>query len=809
VEARKPRVHGFQDNDMITDKAQLLRPIPARIPDEMKCAGRWMGFVLVEKVRKDGTTEYTKEPRQGARPNRKASSTNPATWCDFVTAWAAFEAGHTDGLGFALGDSWAGVDIDNAVTDRGLNNEANSLVHDFGSYAEFSPSGTGVHVIVHGDVPAGKRSGNVEVYGAGRYFTVTGQAIYDWMPGTVEPRQQELDELVAKIDAERACTPRGSSAAAVSPSWPDPPPPPPAAAAEIIEVGHRICRGFGELWRGETAAYDGDDSVADMALVGSLVWLCGPGQQAYVRDIALRSGLRREKWTTHRTYLQRTIDAAYRGRGPDDFYVWRQLPAGPEITPLSAPGAQPDDGGAIDLRRAVTLDDIGFARRLAAAACGRIRFVEHWRKFINWDGRRWVQDDGAYAVRAAQDLRDQLWREYADLPHEEKKKPALDYICDCGQARRLHSIVSLLKSQRAIRISHEALDRHPYLFNVRNGTVDLRTGLLLAHDPTNFLTQLAAVDFDAAATSEEWLLFINQCMQGDPELVRFLQVSAGLALSGDISPQALWCHYGGGSNGKSSFLSAISKMLGDYAVAAKTDFLMMKKSEGHPTELAMLYGKRLVTAIECEGGQRLRESFVKMLTGGDTVAARRMKEDFWMMDPTWHVHVSFNDPPTINGTDDGIRRRLRVIPWRAKFEGANKDDKLKERLESEQHRSAILNWCLSGMLDFLANGMPDTSAVAEATDEYVTEQDLLGNFLDECCETGRGGEAVFNDLMAAFHEWLEKHGENQRAWSSKRLGGELKRRGFLKYRPAYGESRGKTVYGGLKLAVAPPSSYRT
>jgi putative DNA primase/helicase len=485
---------------MITDKAQLLRPIPAGIPDEMKRADRWMGFRLVEKVRKDGTTEYTKEPRQGAKPNRKASSTNPATWCDFETAWAAFQAGHVDGLGFALGDGWAGVDIDNAVTSEGVESEARDLVGDFGSYAEISPSRTGVHIILHGDVPEGKRAGNIEVYGRGRYFTVTGQALDYWLPTTVEPRQQELDELVAKIDAERACTPRQASAAAISPSWPDSPPPPPASVVEIIEVGHRICRGFAELWRGETQAYEGDDSVADMALIGTLVWLCGPGQQAYVRDIAMQSGLRREKWATHRTYLQRTIDAAYRGRGPDDFYVWRRPHTGSEITPLSAPGAGGCDG-AIDLRRAVTLDDIGFARRLAAAVCDRIRFVEHWRKFINWDGRRWAQDDGAYAIRAAQELRDQLWREYADLPHEEKTKQALAYIQSCGNAQHLQSIVSLLKSQQAIRISHEALDRHPYLFNVRNGTVDLRTGLLLAHEPTNFLTQLAAVDFDAAATT--------------------------------------------------------------------------------------------------------------------------------------------------------------------------------------------------------------------------------------------------------------------------------------------------------------------
>jgi putative DNA primase/helicase len=795
-----------KDDGMITEKSQLLQPIPTEIPDEMKLAHRWMGFALVAKTKKNGTTEYTKEPRQAARPSRKASSTNPETWCDFETAYSAVQNGAVDGLGFALGGGWAGIDIDNAVGEYGVNREADAIVSQFASYAEFSVSATGVHILVHGDVPEGKRSGNIEVYGRGRYFTVSGHALPCWPPGTVEPRQAELDELVARIDAERACARPARQAAVRSAVWPGPPPPPPASAEEIIELGHRICQSFDALWRGETGSYGDDASKADMALIGALVWLCGPGQQALVRDLAMQSGLRREKWAKHRTYLQLTIDAAYRGRGPDGFYSWRRREQPIDITPLSAPRDANGDG-ALDLQRAVTLDDIGFARRLAAEVCDRIKYVADWKKFIYWDGRRWALDDGACAVQAAQGLRDQLWRECAALPHEQRTKQVIQFIQSCGNANRIQNIVTLAKSQQPIRISHDQLDRHPHLLNVRNGTIDLHTGVLLPHEPANLITQLAAVDFDLRATSEEWLLFVNQCMKGDAELVRFLQVSAGLLLSGDVSQQFLWCHYGRGANGKSTFLGALANMLGDYAVAAPANFLMMRQGESHPTELAMLYGKRLVTAIECEGGQRLRESFVKSITGGDKVAARRMKEDFWMLDPTWHVHVSFNDPPSINGTDDGIRRRLKIVPWGARFEGVNQDPTLKARLESERHRSAILNWCLAGMRDYLVNGMPSAAAVAEATDEYVAEQDSFGNFLAECCRVEHGGHVRFNDFLGAYHHWLETHGENPRAWSSKRLGGELQRRGFSRYRPMTpAKDRGVTMYTGLSLLVSPPST---
>jgi len=133
---------------------------------------------------------------------------------------------------------------------------------------------------------------------------------------------------------------------------------------------------------------------------------------------------------------------------------------------------------------------------------------------------------------------------------------------------------------------------------------------------------MAAVEYQPFARANLWEQFIQEAMLGDVELIRFLQVSAGLMLSGDVSVQAMWCHHGNGANGKSTFLTAIGKLLGDYYVAAPANFLMMRQSETHPTEIANLYGKRLVTAIECEGGKRMRESFVKMLTGGDKMAAR-------------------------------------------------------------------------------------------------------------------------------------------------------------------------------------------
>lgn len=790
---------------MLTDVTAISSVQEALIPEEMKAADRWVIWVAVEKRRNDDTIYYTKEPRQARDVNRKASSTDSSTWSDFRTAIAAITSGGGHGVGFVLGDGWAGVDIDNAVTaDHEVTEEAASVIDRLNSYTERSPSKSGLHVIVHGDVPEGRRFGNIEIYAGGRYFTVTGDKLLT-SRYPVEHRHDELNILItdlaiqhsrARHAGDRTAAPPIECSVSASKE-------PPAPAGEIVRLGQRICRGFAELWAGDISQYGGDASRADMALAGKLAFICGPGHEKLVRELMLKSSLRRDKWSTHRTYLDRTIRRAYEGRTEAEYFNWSTQRTSLVLVQPSAAASDSvvanEEGRLLDLSLDTTLDDIGFARRLAAECFSRVRYVSTWGKWIHWDGRRWELDDGAAALQEAQTLRDRLWQELNGLPHNKRFAQVAGFIHSCGGAKRLQGIVSLVKSQAVIRIQHAMLDQHPYLLNVRNGTIDLRTGMFRPHCPEDFLTQIAAVQFDPHARAEKWEQFVAEAMLDDLGLIRFLQVSAGLMLSGDVSPQLLWCHYGVGSNGKSTFLSGVSNMLGDYAFPAPSNFLMTRQVEAHPTEVAMLYGKRLVTAIECEGGYRLRESFVKMMTGGDKVAARRMREDFWMMDPTWHIHASFNDPPVLNGTDAGIRRRLRIIPWRASFEGAAKDERLKERLESDEFRPGILNWCLEGMRDFMASGVPNAVAVTQATDEYVASQDLFGMFLEEACATNSTAECTFQNIMAALHQWLEDRGENPSFWKGKRVAAELKRRGFASGRATTGDDRGKTVYRGLHL----------
>jgi putative DNA primase/helicase len=639
---------------MLRDLSTVGAVNPDGIPQAMKAVRRWVTWVGVQKRRQDGSVEYTKEPRQARNPALKASSTRESTWADFETAMNALRTQQVHGIGFVLGDGWVGVDLDRAYDAEGsLKPMAASVVAPLRTFAERSVSREGVHLIARGEVSEGRKWEDIEVYGAGRYFTVTGDHLCG-TPATVEERSVEVEQLLQQLRQRDAAAGRRrvESAMPAAPGDVDAETQePPASVEEIIEVAHRVCRGFAAAWSGDFSSYDDNPSRAEMAVAGWLAFVCGPGRERLVRQIMWESDLRREKWTTNRTYLDRTIARAFEGRAETDFYRWGAQPR----TTVVVPGTPEADGtapqpfvGPVDLRREATLDDTGFARRLAQEACDSIRYIPEWKKWICWEGTRWRIDDAAPAIQAAQQLRDRLWREFADLPHEHRTNAAIQFLKSCGGARRLEGIVKIAAAEPLLRLAHEALDKHPMLLNVRNGTLDLRTGVLLPHRREDYLTQKAAVAFDPEAVSPLWLRFVSQAAGDDPELIRFLQVSAGLALSGDVSCQALWCHHGSGGNGKSTYLGALVNMLGDYAGPAPHDFLMIRQGSSHPTELARLYGKRLVTAVECEGGRRLRESFVKMITGGDRVAARRMNEDFWDMEPTWHVHVTFNDPPTIN-----------------------------------------------------------------------------------------------------------------------------------------------------------------
>lgn len=481
---------------------------------------------------------------------------------------------------------------------------------------------------------------------------------------------------------------------------------------------------------------------------------------------------------------------------------YKSTPAQKRMNAIVAAAAsdEPHSGGA-DLTKRNTLTDTGLGRRLAKMIRGRLAYVRERKAWIAWDGRRWAEH-GEHAVELqAKRMHDELWREIGDL--DEKPRDVVQFVMDSGHRARIAAAVAMAQSEPGVSVSWEEFDKHPWLLNVRNGVLDLRSGDLLPHDPKLRLTQLADVEYVPDATSELWERFIREVTCGDEELADFLRQSFGIALTGDVSDELLLCHKGEGCNGKTTCLEALSRMLGDYAAVAPPGMFASRNSEGHPTEIAGLRGKRLVTSSEQDADRTLRESLIKTLTGGDTIRTRGMREDFWEMQPTWHVHLAFNREPRLSGSDGGIRRRLRTVPWDASFEAAP-DPTIKARLTADDERPGILAWCLEGLRRRLGAGsLPYPEAVRITTEGYLAREDLIGKFIEECTE--RAGPSIvvrLDDILPACRGWLASSGVPQRVVdgvSVRTLTRELGLRGIRTDRPDGGEHRKKCIAVGLRL----------
>jgi putative DNA primase/helicase len=433
---------------------------------------------------------------------------------------------------------------------------------------------------------------------------------------------------------------------------------------------------------------------------------------------------------------------------------------------------------------------------------GRMTYVRERKLWLHWDGRRHADQGDHIAEQHAKRLHDELWGDLAALDHHERTSAVVKFVHDSGTRARIAAAISMAQSESGINTSQGEYDLHPYLLNIRNGVIDLRSGDLMPHDPKLRITQLAAVEYVADARSALWERFIREVTCGDDDVAEFLQQAFGLALTGDVSDEVLVCHNGGGCNGKSTALEAVGKMLGDYAAVAPPGLFTARKFDSHPTELAGLRGKRFVTAIEQEGNRALRESLIKQMTGGDTIRTRGMREDFWEMLPTWHIHIAYNTAPRLTGTDDGIRRRLRVVPWKASFKGAP-DATVKERLTGEDERPGILNWCLEGLRKRLAGGrLYSPEAVMVATDEYIDDEDVVGRFVAERTEIEQGQVVELREILRAFREWMQADGSPRYVvdgYTANMLGRELVRRGFRKMRPDSGPHRKQAIVTGLRL----------
>lgn len=446
-------------------------------------------------------------------------------------------------------------------------------------------------------------------------------------------------------------------------------------------------------------------------------------------------------------------------------------------------------------RRSYYLTELGNAERLVDAHGDVFRWVHSWACWIVWDGRRWRREGAIESMsRLAKKVVRELHVEAASLlgdPAKEKLAKAVDLWARTSAKRAgLGNMVELAKSEPGISVSHEDLDRDPLSLCVRNGIVDLRTGELRPHAREELITKMAGCAYREDALSELWEWFLGAATQDDHDLQSYLQRVAGYAATADASEEALFFFYGGGINGKGTWVDAVKGALGEYAQAGAPNLLLAKKNEQHPTEVADLYKARMVDCQEVDEGRAWAEALVKQLTGGDEVSARRMHENFWRFRPTHKFVVSGNHKPRVKETTEGIWRRMRLVPFRADFRD-RKDPTVKERLKSDgPDREAVLAWIVQGSVAWAEHGLGECAAVKEATEEYRAEQDDVGTYLDERCSVGGSGTVERGALYRDYTSWCQRVGITFPA-SSRRFNDRVREeRGVREGRVGEGRTRG-------------------
>jgi len=408
-----------------------------------------------------------------------------------------------------------------------------------------------------------------------------------------------------------------------------------------------------------------------------------------------------------------------------------------------------------------------------------------------WDCRRWRRDDLLEVERRAKETILSLYRDAANTADDIQRKALVDFAKASESNHRLKAVIELARSERGIPIRADDLDGDVWLLNAENGTLDLRTGRLRGHERDDLITKIAPVEYRDDAECPVFRQFLRTTFANDDTMIAFVQRALGSSLSGATREHALHVLHGTGSNGKSTLLTCVTEMLGDYAKTAAPKLLVRRDREEHSTELADLHGVRFVASVETAEGGRLDEERVKQLTGGDRIKARYMRKDFFEFSPTHKLFLATNHKPDVRGQDHAIWRRIFLWPFVVTIPDDKQDYELPAKLKAEW--PGILRLFAEGCLQWQRSGLGAPDSVKAATAQYKEESDLIGQFIGECCELGDDFEVGGGEFYWVYRTWTLDNGGKPlgNPTFSKRI---LERSGIT--RP---EDRAYRVYHGVRL----------
>ena len=757
------------------------------IPAELKTSCR---FCVWKFEKRNG--QKTKMPYNPANGDR-ARINDLRTFADFKTTLVTYAMGGYDGIGIAVGSGIGAFDIDHCIREDGtLNDTADTVLSIFPTaYVEKSPSGKGLRGFFH--VPEdyvydktvyyiNNRSKGLEVYMPGatnRFVTVTGDVYRTGEIPNDETAMTTLLDTLMKRNKQVQQTHFQHH------SYLDDE----AVIAHANEASNS--EKFKKLFAGEWEDLYGSQSDADMAFLSILAFWCGCDEEQMDR-IFRTSGLMRPKWdrkqagstygaisirntvnTCASVYIpvnaQDIVDEEFANLDADD----KEAERPPDITKLTltleemAPHTNPRYGR----------DEIGLGNMFADFFKPIARYNSERGIWFVYDGVVWQPDmENLKVAELAKLLADKLYLFALKITEEDARKRFIDRVRKLQQ--RKHRDTMLKDAKSVFPLSMKQYDQDIYLFNCKNGTLDLRTMEFREHRPEDFLTKVSPVIYDPDADCPRWRTFITEIMQGDNARADYLQKAIGYSLTGDTKMECLFILYGPTSrNGKGTTMESILRIMGEYGKNADPTMLQAKfnsQSGGPSEEIARLAGSRFVNISEPEKKITLDAALTKRLTGNDTITARYLHENSFEFRPNFKIFINTNHRPNITDLTLFESGRIKIIPFDRHFEENEQDKDLKSTFAKPENMSGILNWMLEGYKLFRSQGLAMPDSVVQATTDYQIFSDKMGQFFDECIEEKEGCELRRGAVYTRYKEWCGENG--YRAEAAKNLNQEIEKR---------------------------------
>lgn len=748
---------------------------PALLKDGLFCCWRY-------EDRGAKPTKVPYNPKTGGR----AQSTNPATFAPLNTALAVLD--RYDGLGVGIFGDMGAIDIDHCIDDNGaLSDMAFDVLNMVQGYTEYSPSGHGLRILFKA---AGfqydkarhyinNQKLGLEVYIAGctnKFVTVTGNAMN---PGyDLEERGTQLAAVLEKYMVRpqaKKPTQRLLSRGVVD-----------LDDLALIDKAKKGRNGaqFAALWSGDISGYN-SRSEADMALCNWLAWWTSK-DAARMDRLFRSSGLMREKWDRRQsgsTYgaltIQNAIASCSGGYDPQGHFkrkveqITTETPSGP----VKLADLHPEKNERYGW------NDIGNGNLFADWYKEKARYVPERKRWYIYNGKVWEPDTGSLkAMELCKNLADALAIYALSIPDEQQRIAYQDHV---KRWQRRNNRETILKDAASVYpVSMTEFDKDPYLFNCKNGTLDLRTREFRPHSPSNLLATISGVKYDPAARSQLWEKTISEVMQGDQDAAAYLQKAMGYGLTGDTSEEAFFLLYGATTrNGKGTLMETYMALQGGYGRAARPETIAQKEkaNSNAPTEdIARLAGARVVNISEPDKKMVLSASLVKTLTGRDTINARFLNENSFEFVPQFKLFINTNHLPKVTDPTVFDSGRVKVIPFNRHFSEEEQDKGLKRKLRQPENLSGILNWCLDGLWMMRETGLEVPTAVQEATAQYRQDSDKIARFVADALEPDPHGEIRTEEAYQAYQAWCALNGhraESMASWKqSMEAHAEIKRK---------------------------------